>query len=100
MAVGIAIGFVALSLALLAVWSRRRHRREASDLSGSYNPPSLSTTSQNSGEGRPIMDWVTRVKVDAGAARGLAYLHEDCQFFFFFLNRLILFVFVPVASLL
>ncbi|KAJ8751765.1 hypothetical protein K2173_025946 [Erythroxylum novogranatense] len=31
------------------------------------------------GEGRPIMDWAVRVKVAAGAARGIAYLHEDCH---------------------
>ncbi|XVF20511.1 hypothetical protein REPUB_Repub12eG0006700 [Reevesia pubescens] len=29
--------------------------------------------------GRPVMDWSVRVKVAAGAARGIAYLHEDCH---------------------
>ncbi|KAL2252336.1 proline-rich receptor-like protein kinase PERK8 [Sesamum indicum] len=31
------------------------------------------------GKGKPVMDWANRVKVAAGAARGLSYLHEDCQ---------------------
>lgn len=31
------------------------------------------------GKGRPVLDWVTRLKVAAGASRGIAYLHEDCH---------------------
>lgn len=36
------------------------------------------------GEGGPVLDWATRVKVAAGAARGIAYLHEDCNYLYLF----------------
>ncbi|XP_020204909.1 proline-rich receptor-like protein kinase PERK9 [Cajanus cajan] len=31
------------------------------------------------GEGQPVLEWTNRVKIAAGAARGIAYLHEDCN---------------------
>ncbi|KAF7827887.1 proline-rich receptor-like protein kinase PERK9 [Senna tora] len=31
------------------------------------------------GEGKPVLSWEKRVKIASGAARGIAYLHEDCN---------------------
>ncbi|XP_066381550.1 proline-rich receptor-like protein kinase PERK8 [Miscanthus floridulus] len=31
------------------------------------------------GHGMPVLEWSMRVKIAAGAARGIAYLHEDCH---------------------
>ncbi|KAL6624660.1 hypothetical protein ACP70R_031981 [Stipagrostis hirtigluma subsp. patula] len=31
------------------------------------------------GHGMPVLQWSARIKIAAGAARGIAYLHEDCH---------------------
>lgn len=32
------------------------------------------------GSGMPVLAWDKRLKIAIGAAKGLAYLHEDCKF--------------------
>lgn len=70
--VGIGIGFLALAFVVLF----KQKRKRVGDVS--YALPSYAS-SQKSGEGRPVMGRATRVRVAAGAAWGIAYLHEDCH---------------------
>ncbi|KAJ0095342.1 hypothetical protein Patl1_16559 [Pistacia atlantica] len=76
-AIGVAVGLIALTLIGLVVWCLRKRRKEPSALHNVYVAPSPLGSPPKSGEGRPVLDWATRVKIAAGAAHGIAYLHED-----------------------
>lgn len=39
----------------------------------------LSYVAGNRGPGRTPLDWTTRLKIAAGAARGLAFIHSSCR---------------------
>ncbi|XP_022727410.1 proline-rich receptor-like protein kinase PERK9 isoform X3 [Durio zibethinus] len=78
-AIGVAVGIILLSVIGLAVWCLRKQKKKFTRLNGGYIMPSPLGSSIRSGEDRPVLDWATRVKIAAGAARGIAYLHEDCH---------------------
>ncbi|WVZ25299.1 hypothetical protein V8G54_003843 [Vigna mungo] len=44
------------------------------------------------GSGMPVLDWVKRLKIAIGAAKGLAYLHEDCKYICTYLHFTITYI--------
>lgn len=50
-----------------------------------------------SGKGLPVMDFPSRLKIALGSAKGLAYLHEDCEFHIYIIldSNDFIFIFIP-----
>lgn len=47
----------------------------------SSSPLNSHQRDHHSGKGNPPMKWESRMKIALGSAKGLSYLHEDCESF-------------------
>ncbi|KAL4353963.1 hypothetical protein GQ457_06G001330 [Hibiscus cannabinus] len=76
-AAGAGAFFAVVFIVLFFIVKRRRDKKQQA-LPGNYTPPP-ENIEVKSGKDEPVLEWPQRVKIAVGAAKGVAYLHEDCQ---------------------
>ncbi|CAH2036478.1 unnamed protein product [Thlaspi arvense] len=62
-------------------YKRKKRKLKRQDAEAAINAELLASSSSDPKleKGRPVMEWAKRMKIALGSAKGLSYLHEDCN---------------------
>ncbi|KAF2286945.1 hypothetical protein GH714_035934 [Hevea brasiliensis] len=76
---GCDIGGVFLLLVLVLICICNKYRRGRKDSTPDAEHYHRTASLEPKGIGQPVLEWATRLKIAIRSAKGLAYLHEDCN---------------------